>query len=104
MKYQTPSTSKEAAGLMDSEPGQAFVLAGGTDLMVRMKGRFVQPDLLVDIKHISAMQSIRKTATGFRIGAAVSAAEMGENTSLKKTWPGVVESANLIGSDHIQVW
>ena len=102
MKYQTPSTSKEAAVLMDSEPGQAFVLAGGTDLMVRMKGRFVQPDLLVDIKHISAMQSIRKSATGFRIGAAVSAAEMGENTSLKKTWPGVVESANLIGSDQIQ--
>ena len=102
MKYQTPSTSKEAAVLMDSERGQAFVLAGGTDLMVRMKGRFVRPDLLVDIKHISAMQSIRKLATGFRIGAAVSAAEMGENTSLKKTWPGVVESANLIGSDQIQ--
>ncbi|HIN17874.1 MAG TPA: hypothetical protein EYM68_08220 [Gammaproteobacteria bacterium] len=28
--------------------------------MVRMKGRFVEPDLLVDIKHISAMQSIKK--------------------------------------------
>jgi carbon-monoxide dehydrogenase medium subunit len=102
MKYQTPGTSKEAAVLMQGERGQAFVLAGGTDLMVRMKGRFVEPDLLVDIKHIPAMQSIKKSATGFRIGAAVSAAEMGENTSLKKTWPGVVESANLIGSDQIQ--
>ena len=102
MKYQTPGTSKEAAVLMQGERGQAFVLAGGTDLMVRMKGRFVEPDLLVDIKHISTMQSIKKSATGFRIGAAVSAAEMGENTSLKKTWPGVVESANLIGSDQIQ--
>jgi len=102
MKYQTPSTSKEAAVLIQSEPGQAFVFAGGTDLMVRMKSRFVEPDLLVDIKHISAMQSIKKLATGFRIGAAVSAAKMGENTSLKKAWPGVVESANLIGSDQIQ--
>ena len=102
MKYQTPRTSKEAAVLMQGERGQAFVLAGGTDLMVRMKGRFVEPELLVDIKHISAMQSIKKSATGFRIGAAVSAAEMGENTSLRKTWPGVVESANLIGSDQIQ--
>ena len=102
MKYQTPGTSKEAAVLMQGERGQASVLAGGTDLMVRMKGRFVEPDLLVDIKHISTMQSIKKSATGFRIGAAVSAAEMGENTSLKKTWPGVVESANLIGSDQIQ--
>ena len=102
MKYQTPGTSKEAAVLMQGERGQAFVLAGGTDLMVRMKGRFVEPDLLVDIKHIPAMQSIKKSATGFRIGAAVSATEMGENAPLKKAWPGVVESANLIGSDQIQ--
>ena len=48
------------------------------------------------------MQAIKKSATGYRIGAAVSAAEMGENSVLKKAWPGVVESANLIGSDQIQ--
>ena len=102
MKYQTPSTTKEAATFIKRAKGKAFVLAGGTDLMVRMKSGFVEPDLVVDIKQISAMQSITKSATGFRIGAAVSAAEMGENTALKKAWPGVVESANLIGSDQIQ--
>ena len=102
MKYQTPSTTKEAATFINRAKGKAFVLAGGTDLMVRMKSGFIEPDLVVDIKQISAMQSITKSATGFRIGAAVSAAEMGENTALKKAWPGVVESANLIGSDQIQ--
>ena len=102
MKYQTPSTTKEAATFIKRAKGKAFVLAGGTDLMVRMKSGFIEPDLVVDIKQISAMQSITKSATGFRIGAAVSAAEMGENTALKKAWPGVVESANLIGSDQIQ--
>ena len=102
MKYQTPSTTKEAATFIKRAKGKAFVLAGGTDLMVRMKSGFVEPDLVVDIKQISAMQSITKSATGFRIGAAVSAAAMGENTALKKAWPGVVESANLIGSDQIQ--
>ena len=102
MKYQTPSTTKEAATFVKRAKGKAFVLAGGTDLMVRMKSGFIEPDLVVDIKQISAMQSITKSATGFRIGAAVSAAEMGENTALKKAWPGVVESANLIGSDQIQ--
>ena len=102
MKYQTPSTTKEAATFIKRAKGKAFVLAGGTDLMVRMKSGFVEPDLVVDIKQISAMQSITKSAPGFRIGAAVSAAEMGENTALKKAWPGVVESANLIGSDQIQ--
>ena len=102
MKYQTPSTTKEAAVLIKREKGKAFVLAGGTDLMVRMKSGLTEPDLVVDIKHIPAMQSIKKSTTGFRIGAAVSAAEMGENAPLKKAWPGVVESANLIGSDQIQ--
>ena len=102
MKYQTPSTTKEAAVLIKRERGKAFVLAGGTDLMVRMKIGLIEPDLVVDIKHISAMQSIKKSTSGFRIGAAVSAAKMGENNALKKAWPGVVEAANLIGSDQIQ--
>jgi len=102
MKYQTPSTTKEAATFIKRAKGKAFVLAGGTDLMVRMKSGFIEPDLVVDIKQISAMKVIKKSATGFRIGAAVSAAEMGENSALKKAWPGVVESANLIGSDQIQ--
>ena len=102
MKYQTPSTTKEAATFIKRAKGKAFVLAGGTDLMVRMKSGFIEPDLVVDIKQISTMQAIKKSATGFRIGAAVSAAQMGENTALKKAWPGVVESANLIGSDQIQ--
>ncbi len=102
MKYQTPSTTKEAAALIKRERGKAFVLAGGTDLMVRMKIGLIEPDLVVDIKHISAMQSIKKSASGFRVGAAVSAAKMGENNALKKAWPGVVEAANLIGSDQIQ--
>ena len=102
MKYQTPSTTKEAATFIKRAKGKAFVLAGGTDLMVRMKSGFIEPDLVVDIKQITAMQAIKKSATGFRIGAAVSAAEMGENSTLKKAWPGVVESANLIGSDQIQ--
>lgn len=102
MRYMTPTTTKEAAALMAKTKGNAFVLAGGTDLLVRMKSGFIEPDLVVDIKHIAAMGSIKKTATGFTIGAAVSAGAMGENAALKKAWPGVVEAANLIGSDQIQ--
>lgn len=102
MRYMTPTTTKEAAALMTKAKGNAFVLAGGTDLLVRMKSGLSEPDLVVDIKHIAAMQSITKLPSGFRIGGAVSAAQMGENAALKKAWPGVVEAANLIGSDQIQ--
>src|SRR5262249_28276131 len=39
---------------------------------------------------------------GWRVGAAVTGAELGENAALKREWPGVVEAANLIGSTQVQ--
>lgn len=102
MQYQAPTSSKEAARLLAGAKGKAVVLAGGTDLLVRMKGGVVEPDLIVDIKRIEATQGIRKTASGFKIGASVSGAALGKSSALKKAWPGVVEAANLIGSDQIQ--
>jgi carbon-monoxide dehydrogenase medium subunit len=93
---------KAAATLLAKEKGNAYVLAGGTDLLVRLRTGFIEPDLIVDIKRIAGMHAIQKTATGFKIGAAVSGAELGEHAALKKAWPGVVEAANLIGSKQIQ--
>ena len=37
MRYETPSTAKEAVSLMAKEKGIAYILAGGTDLLVKMK-------------------------------------------------------------------
>lgn len=102
MRYEAPTTTKEAATLMANAKGRAVVLAGGTDLLVRMKSGMIDPDLVVDIKRIAATSAITKTASGFRIGASVPCAVMGANSALKKAWPGVVEAANLIGSDQIQ--
>ena len=102
MRYESPKTTKEAVSLLAGEKGSAHILAGGTDLMVSLRMDMIEPDLMVDIKRISAMREIKKTANGFTIGAAVSGAEMAENKALVKTWPGVVEATNLIGSDQIQ--
>lgn len=102
MRYESPATTKEAVALLAKEKGSAFVLAGGTDLLVRMKAGLVEPALVVDIKRIPAMTAIKATKTGFRIGAGVSGAQLGAHKALCKAWPGVVEATNLIGSDQIQ--
>jgi carbon-monoxide dehydrogenase medium subunit len=102
MRYESPTTTKEAVSLLSKEKGKAYVLAGGTDLLVRLRMDMIEPDLMVDIKRIPAMTEITKTATGFKIGAAVSSAALAKNKALVKAWPGVVEAANLIGSDQIQ--
>jgi carbon-monoxide dehydrogenase medium subunit len=102
MRYEAPTTVKSAVALLAGKAGQARVLAGGTDLLVQMRSGRLEPDLVVDIKRIPGMRAIASKGGGFRIGAAVSGAELGEHKGLKKAWPGVVEAANLIGSTQIQ--
>ncbi|MEC9343868.1 MAG: xanthine dehydrogenase family protein subunit M [Pseudomonadota bacterium] len=102
MQYARPNSLEDAIGLLTDANGNAFILAGGSDLLVRMKGGFVEPDLVVDIKEIAGLDEIAETSEGFVVGAAVSCAAMGESRSLKKSWPGVVEAANLIGSKQVQ--
>jgi aerobic carbon-monoxide dehydrogenase medium subunit len=102
MRFETPATTKEAVTLLAKAKGLAFVLAGGTDLIVKMKAGVVAPDLVVDIKGIKGMREIKKTASGFLIGACVPCAALAENAGLVKAWPGVVEAANLIGSKQVQ--
>ncbi|RUT98383.1 xanthine dehydrogenase family protein subunit M [Mesorhizobium sp. USDA-HM6] len=102
MRYIRPQSMEDAVGLLAGAAGPAAILAGGSDLLVRMKGGFVEPELIVDIKAIAGLSEIIETADGFRIGAAVSCAVLGENAALRKAWPGVVEAAKLIGSKQVQ--
>jgi carbon-monoxide dehydrogenase medium subunit len=102
MRFESPTTTKAAASLLAAEKGVAHVLAGGTDLLVRMKMGAIEPDLVVDVKRIDAMRELTVAANGVHIGGAVPAAALGESAKLRALWPGVVEAANLIGSDQIQ--
>ena len=102
MRFESPTTTKAAASMLASESGAAHVLAGGTDLLVRMKMGMVEPDLVLDIKRIESMKVLKVAAGGVHIGGAVPAVELGESERLRSLWPGVVEAANLIGSDQIQ--
>lgn len=102
MRYIRPLSIEDAVGLLADASGTSAILAGGSDLLVRMKGGFVDPDLIVDIKAIEGLSEIRETADGFSIGATVPCAVLGESAVLKKAWPGVVEAAKLIGSKQVQ--
>jgi carbon-monoxide dehydrogenase medium subunit len=102
MRYAAPGSIDKAVSLLAAESGMARILAGGTDLLVQFRSGFVEPDLVVDIKRIAGMRRIAAENGGFRIGAAVPCAALGEHKKLVKTWPGVVEAARLIGSTQIQ--
>jgi len=102
MRYEAPESVEGAVALLAGAKGEARVLAGGTDLLVQMRADVVEPELIVDIKKIVETRAVTEEKGGWRIGAAVTGAELKENARLKKQWPGVVEAANLIGSTQIQ--
>jgi aerobic carbon-monoxide dehydrogenase medium subunit len=102
MRFEAPSSIDQAVTLLAGESGEARVLAGGTDLLVQMKTGLIEPTLVVDIKGIAELCQIKEEAGGFRVGAAVTGAELKEHAKLSAVWPGVVEAANLIGSTQIQ--
>ncbi|MCH8036447.1 MAG: xanthine dehydrogenase family protein subunit M [Proteobacteria bacterium] len=102
MRYEAPETLDAAVALLAGADGSARLLAGGTDLLVQLRAETIEPALVVDVKRIPELCAIAAEDGGFRIGAAVTGAELGEHAALKATWPGVVEAVELIGSTQIQ--
>src|SRR5262249_39798141 len=103
MRYEAPETVERATTLLADTAGETRILAGGTDLLVQMRSDLVDPALIVDIKRIAETRRVTEEAGGaWRIAAAVTGAELKEQTRLKQIWPGVVEAANLIGSTQVQ--
>ena len=102
MRYEAPQTVERAAELLAGASGDARILAGGTDLLVQMRTEMIDPVLIVDIKRIAETRTITEENGGWRLGAAVTGAELKEHPRLKHVWPGVVEAANLIGSTQVQ--
>ncbi len=102
MRYETPATLEAAVGLLAAEMGPARVLSGGTDLLVQLRAGMIEPELVVDLKRIPAMNEIRQEAGGFRIGGCVPSAALREHKALRAAWPGLIDGAKLIGSTQVQ--
>jgi len=102
MRYEAPTDFAAASALLAAEAGITRVLAGGTDVLVQLRTELVEPDLIVDIKRIPGTHDITAENGGFRIGAAVSGAELGEHAGVTALWPGVIEGMELVGSTQVQ--
>lgn len=103
MRYHTPTSFPDAAAIAAASSGTLRFLAGGTDVLVQMRAGMVQPDDLVDLKHIPGVDQITATPDGgWRIGIAVPGIALGAHDGLRRDWPGVVEGMNLVGSTQVQ--
>jgi carbon-monoxide dehydrogenase medium subunit len=101
--YVAPTSIQEAIELMASKGDQARAMAGGTDLLVQLRGGRRTSEVVVDIKDIAELNELTyDSQKGLTIGAAVPCYKIYQDDEIAGLYPGLVDSASLIGSIQIQ--
>jgi carbon-monoxide dehydrogenase medium subunit len=96
--YVAAHSIHEAVALLSENSPNAFPIAGGTDLLVRMKQNLANPKMLVDIAGIPEFQSIGLTEKGLRIGATTTHAEIVASPLVRQYAPAVAASSASVGA------
>ncbi len=100
--YVAPTSLSEAVSVLSANGDRARPLAGGTDIIVQLRGGRRELDVLVDAKKIPELNQIEMTDSGLRLGAAVPCYQIYQNQQVAAAYPGLIDAAGLIGSIQIQ--
>ena len=98
MSYQTPNTIEDALDLL--APGDATILAGGTDVYPSLSGRDL-PANIVDISKLSDLRGITTGPDGLRIGGLTRWSDI-RTTTLPPAIAGLQQAAAQVGGIQIQ--
>jgi aerobic carbon-monoxide dehydrogenase medium subunit len=98
--YIKPRSLKDAIDALH-QYNNAFVLAGGTDLLVKMKYRSITPECIIDIKAIPGIDTF-EFKNGWRFGALTTVRDIEVSDTLKHEMPFLVQAAKALGSVQIR--
>lgn len=102
-EYSAPRTVDDAVAILSEAGGNASLLAGGTDIIPRMREGRERPKVLVDVKGIPEINELSyDRESGLHLGSAVPCCRIYEDPAVRETYPALVDSASLIGSIQIQ--
>lgn len=101
--YVSCKTVQEACSFLSEHKSQARVLAGGTDLLVKMKHKKVLPGFLIGIKKIPDLDLIRyDDATGVRIGALTTIQTLKNSPLIMKNFSVLSQAAKVLGTAQVR--
>lgn len=101
-EFNRPRSIEDALGLLAEWGSEVQFLAGGTDLLIKMRAGALKPELVIDTKKIPELNELTLNDNGLVIGAAVSLRTLYENEAVISTYPALVDSSSLIGSVQVQ--
>lgn len=101
--YLRPRSIEETVGILAKHGPAARLLAGGTDLLVRLRSGHTRPDVVVDLKRVAELTStIEEVNGGLRVGARAVMTDLIADERVRRDYPALVEAATVVGSVQIR--
>src|SRR4051812_26669088 len=102
--YARPASLAEAFGLLaDHTDGGARLLAGGTDLVIRLRDGTFRPQVVVDVKRIAELDGRIDPVDGrVRFGALTTMTDIAADDAVQRDYPALAEAALYVGSAQIR--
>jgi len=98
------STVEEAVTLLKRYQGRANLIAGGTDILGKMKDRIlpVYPEALINLKTVPGLDCIEEDEGTLKIGALAILEDIVHNSIVKKKYAALAEAARRTASPHLR--
>jgi carbon-monoxide dehydrogenase medium subunit len=101
-QYHEPTSLAEACLMLQSFGETVALLAGGTDLLVKMKSREVQPQNIISLTEIDEINQINVNGDEVIIGAGCTISQIAESEVIQSTYPALSDSAESLGSPAVR--
>lgn len=101
-EYHRPGSVEEASSILVEGGGRAAVLAGGTDLLARVKRSLRSLDVVVDLGGLDELGRIEERAEGLFVGATARAWEIARHGTVAACFPALARAAGLVGGVQIR--
>lgn len=101
--YARPGRLADVVALLDEHGPDARLLAGGTDLIIRLRDGTMRPQVVVDVKGVAELDgSIREIDGGLRIGALTTMTDIAADERIQKGYEALAEAAAVVGAVQIR--
>lgn len=97
-EYFAPQSLADAASLLRRYRTKAKLLAGGTDLLLRLERRLIEPSAVIDLKKIRVLRGIEANRKGLRIGALTLMDEIASSRLVQRPYGILAKAAAVVGS------
>jgi carbon-monoxide dehydrogenase medium subunit len=101
--YERPAHLRDALALLADQGPEVRLLAGGTDLLIRLRDGTIQPRTVVDVKHIAELDGDIGAVDGrLRIGARTTMTTIADDPRVRRDYAALAEAVSVVGSVQIR--